>query len=117
MRNLGVKPGKWKETHMRKKMRLLLDPVFDSTLIQSFNEIRDSQVYSFDFKKKDNKKWVDLSRNLSIKAKDMIDNNLLYPPTTSRHKQLGIISRPKDVEINISNQGNKKEIMFTRKIF
>ena len=102
---------------MRNKMHLILDPKFDSLLIQSFNEIKDSQIYTFDYKDKDNKKWINLSRTIGIKAKDMIDNKLLYPPATNRDKRLGIISRPKDVTIDVESFGNKKEIIFTRKIF
>ena len=102
---------------MHKKMRLVLDPQFDSLLIQSFNEIRDSQVYTFKYTDKNSKKWVDLSRNISIKAKDMIDNNFLNPPATNQYKKMGIISRPKDIEIIINPLGSKKEIWFNRKIF
>jgi hypothetical protein len=104
-------------TLMRNKMRLVLDPEFDSLLIQLLNEIRDSQVYEFDYKGKDNKKWISLSSKIGVKAKDIIDNELLYPPSTNRCKKLGFISRPKDVEIRIEPFGNKKEISFTRKIF
>lgn len=102
---------------MRNKMRLILDPKIDSSLIQSLNEIKDSQIYIFDYTKKDNEKWVGLSRKISIKAKNIIDNNLLYPPATNRDKQFGIISRPKDVKIDIEPFGNKKQIIFNKKIF
>jgi hypothetical protein len=98
-------------------MHLILDPKFDNLLIQSFDEIKDSQVYKFNYKDKDSKKWVDLSKKISIKAKNIIDNELLNPPSTNRDKQIGFISRPKDIMIDREPFGNKIKFKFNRKIF
>lgn len=98
---------------MSNKKQIILDPYFDSLLIKSFEQIQDSQVYIF----REKNKLQELSRSVSVKAKDLIDNNFLNPPTSNQYKQIVNISRPKDILVEKEPLREKIRFVFTRKIF
>lgn len=89
----------------------------DEKLInQLFSQVKNNgyAVYRYD---NDTKfKWRRTSSIIGNRCKQLIksDTPFLFPPTTNRNNQLGMIVKPKNVEVSLKKEGNINNYIFTR---
>ena len=101
---------------LRKKRKLILDPVDDNLMCQLFNDMINQGYASYDYTDK-KEKWHTATKKIGMKTKTLIDEDFLFPTSVSRHHNLGFILKPKNIEVNKEPFGDKLKFVFTRKIF
>ena len=106
---------------VKNKGHFYLDPVKDKTLLHIFTDLKTAQIVQFELNgKKEKQKWASVSRKIGIKCKDLINAKppLLHPTSIARWHNIGFITRPEDIDIEIKPALSKqKKIVLTRKIF
>jgi len=104
---------------MKNKGFIILDPIKDKSVFHMLKDLVDSQVATMEYDNDNKDLWIKVSSKIGRRARPLIelDPPLLFPPSTSRWHNMGFITRPKNVEVIIRPKGNKRTIIFNRKIF
>lgn len=103
---------------VKNKGFIFLDPFEDKSLLHIFNDLQKQQTVIFDYNgKKDI--WSSISKKIGVRCKKLIDIDepLLFPTSISRYHNLGFVTRPMDVKIEIIPIGKKRKVLFDRKNF
>lgn len=103
---------------MRRKRIIEFDMTEEPLLTQVFNDVT---IDGYSKIKYDNNrdKWQKLSGRLRAKkeCKQLIEEEFILPPTKSRYHQIGVIVKPKDIDIQKEINGEKIKFTFNRKMF
>lgn len=96
---------------------IFLDPIEDKTILHIFNDLQNQPYVSIDLQEYP-AVWQKASTKIGVRCKKLIENKppLLEPPVMSRTKRKGFIIKPFDINIIMKPFGNKKKIIFNRKI-
>lgn len=106
----------------KKKGFILINPYTEKEMLRIFNDMMETQVVPIQIKKMEKGRWQRISSQIGKRCKHLIDieeprNGLIFPPSTNRWMNIGFISRPKQVEIEIIDFKKHKKIIFNRKLF
>lgn len=101
---------------LRKKRKLILDPVDDNLMCQLFNDVTNQDYARYEYSDKP-EKWRKVSQKIGIKGKALVNEGFLFPPSRNRSHQVGFVMIPKNIEVNKEPFGDKLKFVFTRKIF
>lgn len=103
---------------MRKKDFIVVDNT-EKVLLQVFNDLRTHNYCYFPYKRENAEVWRKTASKISRRAEDLINQQdpLLFPPTTSRWRNFGMVVLPKNVEIKWVQGDKKTYFYFDKKIF
>lgn len=104
-----------------KKKSVIVDPSKNPLVAQAYNDIITNGIFTYYYEdKKKMLKWKHTSSIIGRQVKKInsnLEKPLIYPPTTSRPNNLGIIATPPDIIRTKEPFGKKLKFIFTYKIF
>lgn len=106
----------------KEKGFILVNPFTEKEMLRIFNDLMKTQVVPVQIKKMEKGRWQRISGQIGKRCKSLIDieeptDGLMFPLSMSRGMNIGFVSRPKQVEIEIIDFKKQKKIIFNRKLF
>jgi len=97
---------------------VIVDPKDDPMMLQLINDVYMDGLAVFNYKDEPDR-WRGVSGKIARRIKHLTDGEepFLYPVSTSRYKQMGFITKPKNVTCEKQPFGDKFKFVFHRKLF